>query len=347
MTTAPVASGSALPGASVSPALAALDPWKRRLVQVIFWGNLICQMGIIVTGGVVRLTKSGLGCTTWPSCEPGQFTPRYSPDMGIRPFIEFGNRTLTGVLGIFAVALLVVALLWLRRKGASFIVLSILPLVGTAAQAIVGMAVVKLDLHPIAVAPHFLISIALVVVSAILVVRVHDGDARLRRVVPAPLVALSAVMAVVAAAVLFLGTLTTNSGPHSGDIDATLRLGLDPRTVSWLHADSVMLFCGLLVGLMLCLYLMKAPRRTRRTAWLVVAVTLLQAVIGYTQYFTGLPEVLVGLHMTGAALFTAAVTAIVSTCFSWTDLAPSAADARVVAGTTSPSPSADDAASDR
>jgi cytochrome c oxidase assembly protein subunit 15 len=347
MTTAPVASGSALPGASVSPALAALDPWKRRLVQVIFWGNLICQMGIIVTGGVVRLTKSGLGCTTWPSCEPGQFTPRYSPDMGIRPFIEFGNRTLTGVLGIFAVALLVVALLWLRRKGASFIVLSILPLVGTAAQAIVGMAVVKLDLHPIAVAPHFLISIALVVVSAILVVRVHDGDARLRRVVPAPLVALSAVMAVVAAAVLFLGTLTTNSGPHSGDIDATLRLGLDPRTVSWLHADSVMLFCGLLVGLMLCLYLMKAPRRTRRTAWLVVAVTLLQAVIGYTQYFTGLPEVLVGLHMTGAALFTAAVTAIVSTCFSWTDLAPSAADVRVVAGTTSSSPSADDAASDR
>jgi cytochrome c oxidase assembly protein subunit 15 len=317
---------------SPSPSLAALSGWARRAVQVIFWGNLICQMGIIVTGGVVRLSKSGLGCTTWPSCEPGQFTPRYSPDMGIRPFIEFGNRTLTGVLGVFAIALLVVAILWLRGKGTSFLVLSALPLVGTAAQAIVGMVVVKLHLHPVAVAPHFLISIALVVVSAILVVRVHDGDGRLRRVVPAPLVALSAVLAVVSAAVLLLGTLTTNSGPHSGDIDATLRLGLDPRTASWLHADAVMLFSGLLVGLLLSLHLMKAPRRTRRTAWLLVAVTLLQAVIGYTQYFTGLPEVLVGLHMTGAALFTAAVTAIVSTCFSWTDLAPTAADAHVVDG---------------
>ncbi|PWH05822.1 heme A synthase [Brachybacterium endophyticum] len=319
-----------VPASHASPSLAALAPWKRRAVRIVFWGNLICQMGIIVTGGVVRLSKSGLGCTTWPSCEPGQFTPRYSASMGIRPFIEFGNRTLTGVLGIFAIALLVVTILWLRGKGRSFVLTALLPLVGTAAQAIVGMVVVKLHLHPVAVAPHFLISIVLVVVSAVLVVRVHDGDGRIRRVVPAPLVALSVVMAVVSAAVLLLGTLTTNSGPHSGDIDATMRLGLDPRTVSWLHADSVMLFSGLLVGLMLCLYLMKAPRRTRRTAWLVVAVTALQAVIGYTQYFTGLPEVLVGLHMTGAALFTAAVTAIVSTCFSWTDLAESAADVRVV-----------------
>ena len=54
----------------------------------------------------MRLTGSGLGCSTWPNCEPGQFTPRYSPEMGLRPFIEFGNRTLTGVLGVFAIAVL-------------------------------------------------------------------------------------------------------------------------------------------------------------------------------------------------------------------------------------------------
>jgi cytochrome c oxidase assembly protein subunit 15 len=288
-------------------------------VLVIFWGNLLCQMGIIVTGGVVRLSKSGLGCSTWPNCEPGGFTPRLSPEMGIRPFIEFGNRTLTGVLGIFAVALLAVTVLWLREKGTSFLVLSVLPLVGTTLQAIVGMVIVKLHLHPLAVAPHFLISIALVVVSAVLLARVYDGDGTARVVVPRPLLALGFAIGAVAAAVLLLGTITTSSGPHSGDIDATLRLGFDPRTVSWLHADSVMLFCGLLVGLLLSLYLLHSDRRTIRGAWLLVAVTALQALIGYTQYFTGLPEVLVGAHMAGAALFTAAVTWLITRMYRFTE----------------------------
>lgn len=301
----------------LSPAWAALEPWKRRLVLIAFWGNLVCQMGIIITGGVVRLTGSGLGCSTWPSCEPGQFTPQYSEEMGIRPFIEFGNRTLTGVLGVFAGLLFVLALLWLRNKGIGFLILSVTPLVGTGIQAIVGFVVVHFHLHPAAVAPHFLVSIVLVVLSSVLVARVYDGDARVHRCVPAPLIALGGALAVVAAAVLLLGTLTTNAGPHSGDIDATLRLGLDPRTVSWLHADSVMLFCGLLVGLLLALYLVRAPRRTVHAAWTVVVVTVLQAGIGYTQYFTGLPELLVGFHMAGAALFTASVTYLVTRFFSW------------------------------
>jgi cytochrome c oxidase assembly protein subunit 15 len=302
----------------LSPALGALSPGRRRAILVVFWGNLVCQIGIIVTGGVVRLSQSGLGCSTWPNCEPGEFTPRWSAESGIRPFIEFGNRTLTGVLGVFAIALLVLALLWLRKKGASFLILSVLPLVGTAAQAVVGMIVVTADLHPVAVAPHFLISIFLVVVSAVLLARVYDGDRRPRRVVPLPLIVLGLVMAVDAAAVLLLGTITTSAGPHSGDIDATLRLGVDPRTVSWLHADAVMLFCGLLIGLMIALYLLRSPRRTVRAGWVVVVVTGLQAVIGYTQYFIGLPAVLVGLHMTGAALFTAAVTYLVTRFFTWT-----------------------------
>jgi cytochrome c oxidase assembly protein subunit 15 len=304
--------------AFLSPALAALSPGRRRAALLVFWGNLVCQMGIIVTGGVVRLSKSGLGCSTWPNCEPGEFTPRWSADSGFRPFIEFGNRTLTGVLGVFAVALLILTLLWLRGKGRGFVLLSFLPLVGTAAQAVVGMVVVKADLHPVAVAPHFLISIFLVVVSAILLARVYDGDAAPRRVVPLPLVVLGFVMALDAAAVLLLGTVTTSAGPHSGDIDATLRLGVDPRTVSWLHADSVMLFCGLLVGLLLALYLLHSPRRTIGAAWVLVVVTGLQALIGYTQYFIGLPAVLVGFHMTGAALFTAAVTYLVTRFFTWT-----------------------------
>lgn len=300
-----------------SRALAALTPPQRALLSFAFWGNLLCQMGIIVTGGIVRLTGSGLGCSTWPNCEPGQFTPRYSPEMGLRPFIEFGNRTLTGVLGVFAIAVLVLALLWLRGKGSGFLILAALPLVGTALQAIIGMVIVELHLHPGAVAPHFLVSIGLVVVSTVLLARLREGDERRHRVIPRALLALSWALGLVAAAVLLLGTVVTSSGPHSGDIDATLRLGLDPRMVSWLHADSVMMFCGLLVGLLIALHLVRTPRRTRRAAWILVLVTALQAVVGYVQYFTGLPEVLVGVHMALAAVFTASVTWLIVCGFSW------------------------------
>ncbi|GAB2544464.1 COX15/CtaA family protein [Brachybacterium huguangmaarense] len=300
-----------------SPALAALPDGIRRLVSIAFWGNLVCQMGIIVTGGIVRLTGSGLGCSTWPNCEPGQFIPTTSNPTGFRAFIEFGNRSLTGVLSVFAIAVLLVAWRWLRYKGRGFVWLAALPLVGTVIQAVIGMVIVKMHLHPGAVAPHFLVSIFLVVVSTILVARLYEGDGPRRRAVPGPVMATAAVLAVVAAAVLVLGTVTTSSGPHTGDLEATLRTGLDPRTVSWLHADAVMLFCGLLVGMLLVLHLIRARTHAKRAAWALVVVTLLQAAIGYVQYFTALPVVLVALHMTGAALFTAAVTWLVTAMSTW------------------------------
>lgn len=303
--------------AAVSSAREALGPLARVLVMVAFWGNLVCQMGIIVTGGVVRLTGSGLGCTTWPNCTPGKFTPEYSAPMGIHGFIEFGNRALTGVLSVFSVLLLVVALIWLRRKGIGFLVLAAVPFVGTIAQAFVGWLIISTDLHPGVVGPHLLISTALVVVSAVLVARLYEGDGRARSAVPGPVLALGYVLATVAAAVLLLGTVVTGSGPHSGDAVHPVRLGLDPRMMSWLHADAVMLFSGLLVGMVLIVHLAHLRSHARRAAWVLVAVTLLQAVIGYTQYFTALPEVLVGLHMTGAALFTAAVTWLVTTLYTW------------------------------
>lgn len=313
----PASRAASADAAPTSPALAALTPTRRLLVAIAFWGNLVCQMGIIVTGGVVRLTGSGLGCSTWPNCEPGQFSPTTSNPTGFRAFIEFGNRSLTGVLSIFAILLLVAAVAWLRFKGRSFVVLAIMPLVGTLVQAIVGMAIVKLDLHPGVVAPHFLISIALVVVSTMLVARLYEGDGPRRPAVPRPVLAVALALAVVGAAVLVLGTVVTSSGPHSGDAEATLRTGLDPRTVSWLHADSVMLFCGLLVGMLLVLHLIRARTHARRAAWTLVVITVLQAVIGYTQYFTALPAVLVGFHMAGAALFTASITWLVTTMWTW------------------------------
>lgn len=300
-----------------STALAALGPRHRLALMFAFWGNLLCQMGIIVTGGIVRLTGSGLGCSTWPNCEPGQFTPNTSNPTGFRAFVEFGNRSLTGVLSVFAVLVLVLAVRWLRFKGRSFLWLAVMPLIGTALQAIVGLAIVKLHLHPGAVAPHFLISIALVVVSTLLVARLYEGDGTRRLAVPRPVLATALALAVVGAGVLLLGTVVTSSGPHSGDAEATVRLALDPRMVSWLHADAVMLFCGLVVGMVLVLHLIDARTHARRAALVVAAVTVLQALIGYTQYFTALPAVLVGLHMVGAAVFTAALAWLVSTMWTW------------------------------
>lgn len=298
---------------------------RARIAAVVFWGNLVCQIGIIVSGGVVRLTSSGLGCSTWPNCEPGQFTPELTMEAGIHPFIEFGNRTLTGVLGVFAVTLLLVSLLWLGHKGSSLRWLSLVPLIGTAVQAIVGMVVVHADLHPGVVSPHFLISPILVAVSTVLLFRLYDGDApRRRSLVPGAMHWMSGALAVIGFAILVLGTLVTGTGPHSGDDVHPERLPFDARTISWLHADSVMLFCGLLVGLLIALYLIGAARQTRRATWSLVVVTVLQAAIGYTQYFTQLPEVLVGLHMLGAGLVAAGIAWVAVSLYSWQGTGPDA-----------------------
>ncbi|MGY5764413.1 COX15/CtaA family protein [Brachybacterium sp. DNPG3] len=291
---------------------------RARIAAIVFWGNLVCQIGIIVTGGVVRLTASGLGCSSWPNCEPGEFTPELTLEAGIHPFIEFGNRALTGVLSVFAVALLLIAVLWLRHKGRSMFWLALTPLIGTAVQAIVGMVVVYADLHPGAVSPHFLISPILVALSTLLVHRLYDGDEpRRRSLVPGALHWMTWVMSGVGFLILVLGTLVTGTGPHSGDDVAPERLPFDARTISWLHADAVMLFCGLLVGLLIALHLVKIHRIARTAAWTLVGITALQALIGYAQYFTGLPEVLVGLHMLGAGLFAAGIAWVCVSLYSW------------------------------
>ncbi|APX31650.1 protein required for cytochrome oxidase assembly [Brachybacterium sp. P6-10-X1] len=314
---------------------------RARIAAVVFWGNLVCQIGIIVSGGVVRLTSSGLGCSTWPNCEPGQFTPELTMEAGIHPFIEFGNRTLTGVLGVFAVAVLLVSLLWLRHKGRSLLWLSLVPLIGTAVQALVGMVVVYADLHPGVVSPHFLISPILVAISTVLLFRLYDGDAARRRsLVPGAMHWMSGALAVIGFAILVLGTLVTGTGPHSGDDVHPERLPFDARTISWLHADSVMLFCGLLVGLLIAMYLIGSPRQTRRAAWSLVVVTALQAIIGYTQYFTGLPEVLVGLHMLGAGLLAAGIAWVAVSLYTWQGTETVARATGPATGTERPAPPA-------
>lgn len=269
--------------------------------------NLVAQLGIIVTGGAVRLTGSGLGCSQWPMCEPGSFTPQFHAAMGIHPIIEFGNRTLTGVLTVIAAALL-----WavLRREPTasrprSLKVLAALPLAGIAVQAVVGGATVLVDLHPAVVGGHMVISLALVAVSTYLLVRLRAADAPARPVVPRPTRVVGGLLGAVAVVLLVLGVVTTGAGPHSGDADEPYRWALDPAFISRLHALAVWAFLGLVAaGLVL---LRAAPPRVRRPWWVLLAVTLAQGAVGYVQYFTGLPALLVGVHMLGAGLLVVAL----------------------------------------
>lgn len=296
------------------PLLPRLGPVARaRIVATVLWANLVCQIAILLTGGAVRLTGSGLGCSTWPNCEPGEFAPELTLEAGIHPFIEFGNRMMTGVLSIVAILVLLVSLRWLRHLGRRFLLLAAVPLIGTLAQAVIGGVLVLVNLHPALLSPHFLISLALVAVSTVLLRRGGDGTGPRRRTVPGAVIALMTALAVVGAVVLVLGTIVTGTGPHTGDDGDVVRILIDPVLISRLHALAVWAFCALLVLMLVMLHRGGAPWASRRAAWLLVGVTLLQGVIGYVQYFTGLPEILVALHLLGAGLFTAGIASLAST----------------------------------
>jgi cytochrome c oxidase assembly protein subunit 15 len=172
------------------------------------------------------------------------------------------------------------------------------PILGTVAQAVLGGITVLTGLNPYTVSAHLLVSMAIVAGSVALVVRSRVSPPR-PLVVPALANALAWALVIVSAAVVFVGVIVTGSGPHSGDSTAT-RLPVDTRTVAWFHADLVLLFLGLLVGLIVALAVVHAPRAAIRTAVLLLVIALAQGALGYTQYFLGVPELLVALHVTGA-----------------------------------------------
>jgi cytochrome c oxidase assembly protein subunit 15 len=275
------------------------------LVRRLLVANVVVQVAIVVTGGVVRLTGSGLGCTTAPECTPGRVTPFADQHVSIHRAIEFGNRMLTTLVGLVALLTVIAVWRWGRR---SLRGLAVVPLGLTLVQAVLGAITVRTGLNPGTVMAHFLVSMVLVTVSTVLLVRFGEGDAPPQALVRRELTLLARVAAIVLAAVLIVGTLVTGTGPHAGDADNPPRFGLDLRLVSWLHSDLVLVFVGLLLALVLGLRLVDAPRPGRRAALALGGLTVAQGVIGYTQYFTGLPAVLVGLHMLGASLLVVAMT---------------------------------------
>lgn len=271
------------------------SPWKSRVLLA----NLIAQTGIVITGAIVRLTSSGLGCPSWPECVPGSVTPTSSQTQAWHKYIEFGNRTLTSVLVI--VALLTIIAMRTERKDLR--ILSYGTLLGIFGQALLGGVTVLTGLNPIAVGSHFLLSIWLISVATRLLWNyTHNVSVPTTDVVNPFIWKGIRLHSLLAVAVLVMGTLVTGSGPHAGDSAEITRLPFDPRMISWLHADMVLLFIGLSIGLVIALRATNAPAYVSRAAVIVVAVAFGQGLIGYIQYFTKLPWVLVAFHVFGATL---------------------------------------------
>ncbi|WP_233196845.1 MULTISPECIES: COX15/CtaA family protein [Micromonospora] len=273
-------------------------PVSSTLLRRLAFANIVANVVIVVTGGAVRLTASGLGCPTWPRCTDDSYTT--TAEMGVHGVIEFGNRLLTFVLVLIAgAALLAVLAHRPRRRGALPLVLAVV--LGIVAQAVIGGITVRTQLHPSVVGIHFVVSMLLLLVSYALWRQVREPDGPKVALVPPALRALTWITVVVSAAVIVVGVLVTGSGPHAGDADA-VRNGLDPQTISQVHADLVFLLIGLTVGLWLALRALGAPAGAVRAVRTLLLVELAQGVIGFVQYFTNLPVLLVGAHMLGSCL---------------------------------------------
>jgi cytochrome c oxidase assembly protein subunit 15 len=286
---------------SVPPPRTATDAAWARL-RLTAWATLVANIAIVVTGGVVRLTGSGLGCPTWPRCTEDSFTPHGA--LTYHSAIEFGNRLITFVLVAVAIATFLAAYRVGRRGPLR---LALLLGLGVPAQAVLGGVTVLVDLNPWVVAGHLLLSMAMISAAVLLLRRVYDEDRPRVPAVPLSLGRLAALTYAAGWAVLYAGTVVTGSGPYAGDADSP-RNGLDPRGMSQLHADLVFLFVGLTIGLLLALHAVGARHEARRAAAVLLVVELAQGLVGFVQYFTGLPVVVVGLHLLGSALVAAAMT---------------------------------------
>jgi heme a synthase len=266
--------------------------------------TLVANIVIVVTGGAVRLTGSGLGCPAWPRCTEGSFAPH--GELGVHGVIEFGNRVLTLALVAIAIATWVAAMRSTPPRRSIRGLATALAL-GVPAQALLGGVTVLTDLNPWIVSGHLLLSMAMIGLSVLFLQRITEGDGPALPTVPVPMQWLARSTFVAAWLVFYAGTVVTGSGPHAGDANAP-RTGLDPAAVSHLHADLVFLLIGLTIGCNLALRATRAPVAAITAATWLLALEVAQGSVGLVQYATNLPVALVGLHLLGAALVSASVT---------------------------------------
>lgn len=289
-----------------------------KKIRIAAWAMLIAQAGIILTGGIVRLTGSGLGCSDWPKCTPDSLVA--TSEMGIHGAIEFGNRLLAVALAILGVC--IALMLWRhRKKRPDLFWLNIGLLAIVPVQAVVGGITVWTKLNPWVVAGHFVPSAVAVGVAAYFVRRTYDTGVRLNTKAPAPLPTLGWIILGLTAIIVVFGVLTTGAGPHSGSTIST-RNNLDNIWVTRLHAAPVWL---LVVATLSALVVARKKAQTAMVAPLTVllVVEIVQGVIGYVQYFLGVPEAMVALHMVGLSATIAASVAVLDSAYPRsTDVSP-------------------------
>ena len=266
-----------------------------KLRRFLYGALLTLQAGLVLTGGAVRITGSGLGCPTWPECTPGSYTPvPHQAEGQLHAWIEFGNRLLTFALVAVSLAVLIHVLYKRRRDLRS---LAIGQLLGILGQGVLGGITVLTDLHPLPVAGHLLLSIILIAGAASLYSR-REYLARPRTDLDKLTKRISLLHIGLTFVVIILGTIVTGSGPHAGDEKAQ-RFGFDIRVVAWLHADAVIALLGLTAAFFI---LVRSDKELVRRIAVFTAIALAQGAIGYIQYFTGIPEILVAAHLLGATL---------------------------------------------
>ncbi|MFB8147004.1 heme A synthase [Microbacterium sp. NPDC056003] len=287
--------------------------WNRlpstidRRVIALAWATLFVQIAIVGTGGLVRLTGSGLGCPTWPRCTPESFVA--TPEMGIHGVIEFGNRLLTFVLVIVAI-LMFLFVVRMRRERPDLFWLSLVIGLYVPLQAVIGGITVLTNLNPYVVGLHYFASVVLVALAAALVVRVYATPGPRVLAVPGWYAVTTHITSAFVVITVIVGILVTGSGPHAGDGGAA-RNGLDAEFMQHVHSWPAYITLGLSVVLLIAAR--RTPPAQRLTLWVgvLLLVELAQIGVGLWQARTGLPIWLVNIHMVLAVMLIAAMTAVV------------------------------------
>jgi len=285
-----------------------LTPAQYRRVTLV---AAVLLAAIIVTGSAVRLTGSGLGCPDWPNCEPGRLTPYAANDF--HAMVEFVNRTVTGLVSLAVVVAVLGSLVRVPRR-TDLLLLSLGLVAGVIVQIVLGKLVVEKLLSPPWVMSHFLVSMVLLADALVLYRRAGQPDGGFARpavpIVGRSVLWMSRVLVLAATVVVVTGTVVTGSGPHSGDVPGTAqratRLDLYVPDVARVHGTSAMVLLALVLVTLLLVHRTRAPAAVARRLEVLLVVLLAQAGVGYAQYFTGIPALLVGIHVAGATALWAA-----------------------------------------
>jgi cytochrome c oxidase assembly protein subunit 15 len=289
-----------------SPSLARLRPRavSMRTFQRMAVATVVILWLVVTTGGLVRLTASGLGCPHWPTCQANALVPQNSS----HALIEFSNRAISGIAMLAAVA---TAILAYRVAGVDRRIAHALAIAaaGTVAQVPLGAVTVAFDLNPYLVMSHFLLAMVVVSISTWATV------AAFRPAVARPEIGRIGLLAwgvvVVYLALIVSGAFVTASGPHPGSTTTPIERIGNFYDAAWVHVRVATTFTVLLVALAVWLWRGFRGLAAQRLSLVSVALLGCQAAVGEYQYRNGLPWDVIAVHVALAAtlLITVVVTA--------------------------------------